>query len=56
MNKINLPEWLSKASDRIIEQINDDHSNLIVSTLNAYHGIEDENAKMDELRFNGYFS
>ena len=35
MNDNKVPEWLVKASDRIIEHMNDDHSNSIVSTLNA---------------------
>tara|TARA_B100000963_G_C22133036_1_gene454132 strand:+ start:92 stop:373 length:282 start_codon:yes stop_codon:yes gene_type:complete len=56
MNKINLPEWLLKASDRIIEHMNDDHSNSIVSTLNAQHGIKDANAKMEKLEVDGYFA
>ena len=56
MNRIKLPEWLSKASDRIIQHMNDDHSNSIVLTLNAQHGIEDENAKMEKLEVNGFFT
>ena len=56
MKKNDLPEWLSKASYRIIEHMNDDHSNSIVSTLNAQHGIKDENAKMEKLMVNGYFA
>ena len=35
--------------------MNEDHSNSIVSTLNAQHGIKDKNAKMKELQVNGYF-
>ena len=45
MKKNDLPEWLSKASYRIIEHMNDDHSNSIVSTLSAQHGIKVKNAK-----------
>ena len=56
MKKNDLPEWLSKASYRIIEHMNDDHSNSIVSTLNAQHGIMDESAKMEKLEVNGYFA
>ena len=56
MKKKDLPEWLSKSSYRIIQHMNDDHSNSIVSTLNAQHGIKDKNAKMDELAVNGYFA
>ena len=32
MNESKVPEWLLKASDRIIEHMNDDHSNSIIST------------------------
>ena len=56
MKKNDLPEWLSKASCRIIQHMNDDHSNSIVSTLNAQHGIKDENSKMEKLMVNGYFA
>ena len=56
MKKNDLPEWLSKAFNRIIEHMNDDHSNSIVSTLNAKHKIKDKNAKMVELEVNGYFA
>ena len=56
MKKNYLPEWLSKASYRIIEHMNDDHSNSIASTLNAQHGIKDENAKMKKFMVNGYFA
>lgn len=56
MKKNDLPEWLSKASYRIIEHMSDDHFNSIVSTLNAQHGIKDKNAKMEKLEVNGYFA
>ena len=56
MKKNDLPEWLSKASFRVIENMNDDHSNSIVSTLNAQYEINDQNAKMEKLEFNGYFA
>ena len=36
--------------------MNDDHSNSIVSTLNAQHGIKDKYAKMEKLQVNGYFA
>ena len=35
MNDSNVPEWLLSKSIRIIEHMNEDHSNSIVSTLNA---------------------
>ena len=56
MKNNDLPEWLSKASYRIIEHMNNDHSNSIVSTLNAQHGIKDKNAKMEKLEVKGYFA
>ena len=56
MNDSNVPEWLLNASFRIIEHMNEDHSNSIVSTLNAQHGIKDKNAKMEKLQVNGYFA
>ena len=56
MNIINLTKWLSKASDRIIEHINDDHSDRIFSTLNAQNGIKDENAKMEKQEVVRYFA
>ena len=56
MNKINLPDWLSKASNRIIEHMNDDYINSIVSTLNAQHEVKGEKAKMEKLEVNGYFA
>ena len=35
--------------------MNSDHSNSIVSTLNAQHGIKDPEAKMKSLDVNGYY-
>ncbi len=56
MNDSKVPEWLLNAFNRIIEHMNEDHSNSIVSTLNAQHGIKDKNAKMEKLQVNGYFA
>ena len=56
MNDSKAPEWLTKASDRIIEHMNEEHSNSIVSTLNAQHDIKDKNTKMEKLEVNGYFA
>ena len=56
MNVSKVPTWLFNASSRIIEHMNDDHSDSIVSTLNAQHGIKDKNAKMEKLEVNGYFA
>ena len=56
MNDSNEPEWLLNESIRIIEHMNEDHSNSIVSSLNAQHGIKDKNAKMEKLQVNGYFA
>ena len=50
MVKSKVPEWLVKASERIIEHLNDVHSNSIVSTLNIQHSITNKNAKMEKLR------
>ena len=36
--------------------MNEDHSDSIVSTLNAQHGIKDKSAKMEKLEVNGYFA
>ena len=55
MTNNKLPEWLIKSSDGIIEHMNQDHSNSIVSTLHAQHGIKDKDAKMSKLEVNGYF-
>ena len=51
-----LPDWLIKSSNGIIEHMNKDHSNSIVSTLHAQHGIKDKDAKMSKLEVNGYFT
>ena len=51
-----MPRWLFNVSSRIIKHMNDDHSNLIVFTLNAQHGIKDKDAKMEKHRVNGYFA
>ena len=56
MDDSKVPNWLINASNRIIEHMNDDHSNSIVSTLNAQHGIKDKYAKMEKLQVNGYFA
>ncbi len=56
MNINKVPVWLLNAYSRIIEHMNDDHSDLIVSTLNAQHGIKDKSAKMEKLEVNGYFA
>ena len=49
------PSWLKQCSLGVIEHMNQDHSNTIVSTLNAQFGIKDAEALMIELRINGYF-
>ena len=56
MNKSKAPEWLDKASKRIIEHMNDDHSNSIVSRLNAQHGIKEKDARMKKLKVDRYFA
>ena len=49
------PKWLNQ-EEGIISHMNDDHSNSIISTLNAQHGIKDKNAKMNKLQIDGYFA
>ena len=49
------PDWLEKYAHRVIEHMNEDHQNTIVSTLNAQLKIEDPEARMVELRSDGYF-
>ena len=52
----NTSSWLIKISDGIIKHMNKDHSNSIVSTLHAQHGIKDKNAIMSRLEVNGYYA
>tara|TARA_Y100001935_G_scaffold188256_1_gene156641 strand:+ start:237 stop:515 length:279 start_codon:yes stop_codon:yes gene_type:complete len=49
------PKWLTEVSDGIIQHMNKDHSNSIISTLHAQHGIKDTNAKMYKLEIKGYY-
>ena len=53
-NQTPLPKWLLEAADRIMVHMNSDHSNSIVSTLNAQFGIKDKMAKMESLQIDGY--
>ena len=55
MNSKKIPKWLSSVSNEIIEHMNKDHCNSIVSTLHAQYGIRDKNAKMSKLKVNGYY-
>ena len=55
MNSTKIPKWLTNVSNGIIEHMNKDHSNSIVSTLHAQHGIKDKNAKMAKLEVHGYY-
>ena len=50
-----IPSWLNQCAQGVIEHMNQDHSNTIVSTLNAQFGIKDAKALMVELRIDGYF-
>ena len=43
-----VPRWLFNACSRIIKHMNEDHSDSIVYTLNAQHGIKDKNANMEK--------
>ena len=49
------PDWLKKYAHGVIEHMNQDHQNTVVSTLNAQLKIKDPEAKMVELRSDGYF-
>ena len=48
------PKWLKKEHS-MIEHMNEDHSNSIVSTLNAKLGIKDKHARMLRLTMDGYY-
>ena len=48
------PKWL-KQEKSMIEHMNEDHSNSIVSTLNAKLGIKDKHARMLRLTMDGYY-
>ena len=56
MNSTKIPKWLISVSSGIIEHMNKDHSNSIVSTLHAQHGIKDKKAKMSKLEVHGYYA
>ena len=47
-------KWLKKEHS-MIEHMNEDHSNSIVSTLNAKLGIKDKHARMLRLTMDGYY-
>ena len=48
------PKWLRQEKS-MIEHMNEDHSNSIVSALNAKLGIKDKHAKMLRLTMDGYY-
>ena len=48
------PKWLKKEHS-MIEHMNEDHSNSIVSALNAKLGIKDKHARMLRLTMDGYY-
>ena len=56
MNISKVPGWLFNSYSRIIEHMNNDHSDSIVSTLKTQHGIKDKDAKMEKLTVKGYFA
>ena len=49
------PKWLSEVADRIADHMNSEHSNSIVSTLQAQFGIKDPLARMENLKIDGYY-
>ena len=55
MSSIKIPEWLSEISKDVIEHMNKDHSNSIISTLHAQQGIKDKDAVMYKLEVDGYY-
>ena len=48
------PKWLEREGS-IINHMNDDHSNSIISTLHAQLGIKDSNAEMVAINTDGYY-
>ena len=46
-------DW-SSAETAMINHMNDDHSNVIYSSLFAQHGVKDRNAKMISMSIDGY--
>tara|TARA_Y100001970_G_scaffold631_1_gene723 strand:+ start:687 stop:1415 length:729 start_codon:yes stop_codon:yes gene_type:complete len=52
--KDNLPKW-SKSEGGIIDHMNVDHADTIVSALKAQHGVVDNTAKMMLLTIDGYY-
>lgn len=48
------PKWLEREHS-IISHMNDDHSNSIISTLNAQLSIKDSKAKMVAINTDGYY-
>ena len=49
------PKWV-KGEKHMIEHMNEDHSNVIYSSLKAQHGIADKKSKMIALSIDGYFT
>ena len=49
-------EWLESTSKQIIEHMNDDHSNSIISALYVQYGIKDIYARMEKLEVGGYYA
>tara|TARA_Y100001934_G_scaffold173291_1_gene205495 strand:- start:518 stop:1252 length:735 start_codon:yes stop_codon:yes gene_type:complete len=48
------PKW-QKGEESIIDHMNDDHLNTVISALNAQHGIKDKKARMISLSSDGYY-
>ncbi len=49
------PRWKDR-EESMIDHMNEDHSNVIFSSLKGQHGIEDKNAKMFAICIDGYFT
>jgi len=52
--KKNVPEWTGKENS-IIEHMNNDHSNSIISSVHAQHKIKDKKSKMIFITIDGYY-
>ena len=50
-----IPSWLNQCAQGVIEHMDQDHSNTIVSTAYAQFGMNNAKALMVELHIYGYF-
>jgi|TARA_B110000196_G_scaffold319748_1_gene338767 hypothetical protein len=52
--KTNEPAW-AKDEANIIDHMNDDHTNVIYSTLHGEYGVRDKNSRMIAITIDGYY-